>query len=379
MLGKIALIVNENRELSTYPSVINSIYLFLKNGYEIDLIVPKSMNIDCDIKSTTVIRYNYEGILPLKTINGLIGIIHQLLSKKYNLILPYHAYGLIATGMACTIRKTPYGYFCLEIKCFDQIKKIEDKVMKFLEIYFNKKADFTIVQDKSRNELIKKTHGLEDNSIYCIPNSYLGPFNERSDYLRDKFDIPRNRKIALYSGALESWAIDENLILSVDGWDDNYVLVLHGYCRNDYLEKVLNPLVEKINSKRKKIYLSLNLVDEIEYMRLISSADIGLAWYRKDLPENVSTIGLSSGKMNAYLRCGIPIIVPTYLEDLRKFANEYKIGVAVDSEYEIKDGILEILNVYDYYKNNTIKYYKENLDFEKKFYETFSSDLISIL
>jgi hypothetical protein len=97
MLGKIALIVNENRELSTYPSVINSMYLFLKSGYEIDLIVPESMNIDCDIKSATIIRYNYEGIFPVKTINGLRGIIHQLLSKKYNLILSYHAYGLIAT------------------------------------------------------------------------------------------------------------------------------------------------------------------------------------------------------------------------------------------------------------------------------------------
>ncbi|KKH47211.1 hypothetical protein EO93_06220 [Methanosarcina sp. 1.H.A.2.2] len=376
MLGKIALIVNENRALSTYPSVVNCMVLFLKNGYEVDLIVPKDMNIDCDTKNVTVIKYNYKGIFPVKIINGLIGIIHQLLSEKYNLILPYHAYGLIATGVACRIRKTPYGYFCLEIKCFDQIRNIKDKVMKSLEIHFNKKADFTIVQDNSRKELIKKTHGLQDGSIFCIPNSYLGPFNECSDYLRDKFEIPRNKTIALYSGALESWAIDENLILSVDGWDENYVLVLHGYCRGDYLEKVMKPLVEKINSKRKKIYLSLNLVDETEYMRLISSADIGLAWYRKDLPENVSTIGLSSGKMNAYLRCGIPIIVPTYLEDLRKFAEEYRIGVAVDSEYEIKNGILEIVNAHNYYKSNTINYYKENLDFEKKFYETFSSDFI---
>ena len=379
MPKKIAMIINENRALSTYPSFYNSLLLFLKEGYEVDLIVPESMNIDCDTKNSTVIKYNSKGILPFQTINQLIWIIYRLIPKEYNLILPYHACGLIATGIMCTIKKTSYGYFCLEIVCFDEIRNVAGKLIKSLEIHFNKKADFTIVQDKSRKELIKKTHGLKDDSIFCIPNSYLGPFNEDSEYLRDKFDIPRNKKVILYSGALELWAIDESLIHSVNEWDNNYVLVLHGYCRNDYLEKVLMPLVEKINSKRKKIYLSLNLVDETEYMRLISSADIGLAWYKKDLSENVSTIGLSSGKMNAYLRCGIPIIIPTYLEDLRKFANEHKIGVAVDSEYEIKDGILEILNVYDYYKNNTIKYYKENLDFEKKFYETFSSDLISIL
>lgn len=379
MLGKIAMIINENRTLSTYPSFYNSLLLFLKAGYEVDLIVPISMEIDCDTKSAKIIKYNSKGIFPVKTVNELTYIINQLLSTKYNLILPYHAYGLIATGMACMIRKTPYGYFCLEIKCFDQIRNIKDKVMKFLEIHFNKKANFTIVQDKSRKELIIKTHALEDDSIFCIPNSYIGSFNEWSDYLRNKFDIPRNKIIVLYSGALESWAIDENLILSVNGWDNNYVLVLHGYCRSDYLDKVLKPVVEKMNSKRKKIYLSLNLVDETEYMRLVSSADLGLAWYRKNLPENVSIIGLSSGKMNAFLRCGIPVIVPTYLKDLCKFAKKYKIGMAVSSEHEIQNGISEIMNRYNYYKCNTITYYKDNLDFEKNFYETFSTDFMHIL
>lgn len=379
MPKKIALIIYENRSLSTYPSFYNSLLLFLKQGYEVDLIVPKNMNIDCDTKSSTIIRYSSIRIFPFKIISELIWIIYILMLNQYNLILPYHGRGLIATGIACMIRKTPYGYFCLEIVCFDEIKNIKDKVIKLLEIHFNKKANFTIVQDNNRKELIKKTHELKDDSIFCIPNSYLGSFNEHSEYLRDKFNISRNKTIVLYSGALELWAIDENLILSVNEWDNDYVLVLHGYCRNDYLEKTLIPLIEKINFNGKKIYLSLNLLNETEYMRLISSADIGLAWYKKDLSENVSTIGLSSGKMSAYLRCGIPIIVPTYLEDLLKFAKEYGIGVAVNNEYEIKNGILEILIDYKYYKSNTMSYYKENLDFEKKFSEIFSSNLISIL
>jgi hypothetical protein len=277
------------------------------------------------------------------------------------------------------LRRTPYGYFCLEILCFDQIEDVNWKIIKRLEIFFNKRANFTIVQDKSRKELIKKTHGLEDSSIFCIPNSYIGSFNERSEYLRNKFNISKDKKIILYSGSLNSWAIDEKLILSVNEWYENYVLILHGYSTDYYLDSVLTPLIEEINSKEKKIYLSLNLVDETEYMRLISSADIGLAWYKKELPENLSTIGLSSGKFSAYMRCGIPIIIPTYLEDLRKLVEEYKIGVSVSSEYNIKDGISNIVNDYDYYKSDIRKFYNDYLDFEKKFIEVFSSNSIHIL
>jgi hypothetical protein len=368
MKGKIALIVDENRHLSTYPSVYNTAKLLSQYGYDVDLFLPNDMKVDYNIENVNIIKFRKK-----------IGLLYALIPKikQYNLVISYHTLGFIISSILCKITRVPYAYFCLEIIGFDQKKSLKSKLIKYIEIFLNKGASFTVVQDENRKKLIKKIHKLNQNLIFCIPNSYIGTFRNSSKYLRDKFNIPNEKIIVLYSGAIEFWAIDDNFIKAVGQWDKRYVLVLHGFSRDNYLEKI-KPLIKEINMTETKIYISSNILNVDEYMKLIASADIGLVWYKRDLPINVSTIGLSSGKFSAFLRCGVPIIVPSYLQDLYKFVNNYKIGTVVKSEYEIESRIVNVIKNYDMYRDNAFKFYSEYLDFEEKFKKVFIARNIEI-
>jgi hypothetical protein len=361
MKYRIALILNGDRPLSTYPSVFNTAYLLNEFGYEISLFLPVGVEVDCYIENIEIVRFK-------RTSPAFIGILRSLHNKikQYDLLIVFHEHELIAAGLINLIYKTPYIYFCLEIIGFDQINTIKSKIRKYLEIIFNKRALFTIVQDDHRKSMIQKMHRLNENTIFCVPNSYIGIKKRKTNYLRTKFNIPMEKVIILYAGGIESWALDSALIEAVDEWDDNYVLILHGWSRDNYLNK-LRPLIEKVNRSKQRIFISNNSVNEKEYLELVSSADIGLVWYKKNIPENVKNIGLSSGKFSAFLRCGLPIIVPSYLEGIKEFIERYHFGMMAEDEFAIKDIIPCIVKEYFTYRNNAFNFYLKYLDFEKYF------------
>lgn len=361
MKYKIALILNADRQLNTYPSVYNTANLLLKNGFDVSLFIPEHIESGFDNWGVEIVRFK-------KTRPVVIGIFKTLFSqaKKYDLFIAFHSEELIATGLIGTIFRIPYIYFCLEIIDHDQIKTIKSRIKKSAEIFFNNKSVFTIVQDENRKNLIMSANNIDKNKILCVPNSYIGIIKEKTNYLRDKFNIPKGKIIVLYTGGIESWALDRMLIESTFEWGNEYVLVLHGWSRDGYL-RILEPYIDKINATEKKIYLSLDSLREKEYANLVTSADIGLVWYKRNLSNNVARLGLSSGKLAMFLRCGLPIVVPSYLEGISEFINKYQFGILADNESEIKKAVASIMENYQLYRNNAFRFCSDFLDFEKKF------------
>ena len=364
---KIALILNENsgiRSLSTFPSVCNTALLLNKFGYHVDLFLPDTIHIDYDLNGINLKAFK---IVHIPICDIFAALISNKI-KQYELLIAFHIDEFIVAGLLGTLHKIPVVYFCLEILDFDQVRTIKSKIKKMLEIYFNKKAALTITQDESRKNLICKINHLPLNKVLCIPNSYIGIKNRKTDYLRRKFKIDSGKIIILYTGGIESWAIDENLINASKNWDSQYVLVLHGWSRDGFLKKI-QPLISEINRNNQKIFVSEGPLCPDDYNELIMSSDIALVWLKKNPSSNVKNIGLSSGKMSSYLRCGIPIVVPAYINDLESLANNSNIGVAVNDESEINIGISKIANNYETYRTNALKYYSAFLDFEKYFIE----------
>ena len=111
MKGKIALIVDEKRHLSTYPSVYNTAKLLSQYGYYVDLFLPNDMEVDYNIESVNIIKFRKK-----------IGLLYALIPKikQYNLVISYHTLGFIISSILCKITRVPYAYFCLEIIGFDQ-------------------------------------------------------------------------------------------------------------------------------------------------------------------------------------------------------------------------------------------------------------------
>ncbi|MEI8349052.1 MAG: glycosyltransferase [Candidatus Omnitrophota bacterium] len=357
----IALVLNGEKPLSTYPSVCNTARLMAENGYDITLFIREDMKVDCTFKNIKIIKFK-------KTFPSVYGLFKILTcyAKEFDLLIPFHPEELIAVGLASFICRVPFIYFCLEIIDFDEIKTFKARIRKHFEVLFNKNAVATIVQDDVRKELIKKVNKIDNANIFCVPNSYIGVVKDKSDYLRRKYNIEKEKTVILYAGALERWAIDVSLIEGIRQCNENCVFVLHGWSYDGFLG-TLKPLISTCNESSKKIYLSLDVVGEEEYSQLVSSADIGLVWYRRDFSNNVSKVGLSSGKFASFLRCGVPIIIPVYLEELKSLINKYNIGSMVENEFGIKKGIESILINYSSCRENAFKFSSQHLDFSKNF------------
>ena len=54
---KVALILNENRPLSTYPSVFNTAHILSKKGWKVSLFVPENMIVDYELKNVKIIKF----------------------------------------------------------------------------------------------------------------------------------------------------------------------------------------------------------------------------------------------------------------------------------------------------------------------------------
>ncbi|HMK48969.1 MAG TPA: hypothetical protein VK435_02860, partial [Thermodesulfovibrionales bacterium] len=285
---------------------------------------------------------------------------------RYDLLIPYLQNELIAAGILGIARRIPFIYFSLEIVDADRTKDLIGRVKKSLEISLNKRAVFTVVQDETRKDLIANLHNIDRDHIFKVPNSYVGSKPERSHYLRERFGIPDNKKVVLYAGAIEAWALDEQIIKAVEGWGDDFVLIMHGFSRDDYVQE-LKPLIKEVNLHGPKLILSLDVLNEEEYFNLVASADIGLVWYKKDLPDNVTNIGLSSGKLAAFLRCGLPVVIPSHLKGIREYAEGSGFGVAVSDESEIELALDMIANNYASYRENAFRFFSDYLDYENCF------------
>lgn len=78
-------------------------------------------------------------------------------------------------------------------------------------------------------------------------------------------------------------------------------------------------------------------------------------------------LGLSSGKMNRYLACGKPVVVPDYYYGYRELMERSGVGVACSRVAEIEGAIATIEADYDRYASNVLTFFKRELEFERCF------------
>lgn len=218
-----------------------------------------------------------------------------------------------------------------------------------------------IIQSSEREAIFRKEYNLSSQiPTFLLPVTYLQPsVKEKSTMIRKKYNIDRNKMIALHLGGIQEYFSCIELAVAFSKLD-NWMLIFHGYHFGDYIEKLRKTIA--INNI-KNVFISDELYEQIEEMDpLLMSCDIGIAWYN-DVSINFTTGGKSSGKISAYLRFGLPIIAKKYNSTVEAIENT-GCGVCVDDFNEIKDAVSKIEKNYDFYSDNCRKEYDKVYWFE---------------
>ena len=405
--------------------IINTAKLFSKKGYAVDLIVNQRVSDYCpvyfpetniniipisdeisiynDIKITKgrnsllsklmtkyvfTIRFLYYLLKPLllhfpnlhfNLLNLCKPPFHEYLKKikcfktdSYKFIIGIEIFGLYAASMLKTTAQQKLIYFNMELFQL-QSNESEDRYLKAaIESFALKKyTDFIALQNRERiNVFLKNNLYIPSSRVVHLPVASLGePFTQKGTYFREKFNIPKDKKIVLYAGNIIEWAMCLEIVKSVKYWNDQFVLVLHTYIENPVNIEYFK-LIEK-NIIPNRIFLSKKQFSFWKMDEILSSADIGLIFYRgKD--ENFTEIGFSSNKLTQYMKVCLPLITND-LPFFKSFFEENNCGICVSTTKEINIALEKINSDYEKYRENAYKMYNKYFNFQKYFDVFYSS------
>lgn len=363
-------IIYPTKYVVTVPSLVLLVHLLIENNYEVDIFHSgKLLNFKKPKLKEYTLKEQQCGTMIWKInflFNWIPRIFVESIKRNYSVFIGVDQYGLIIAGILGKTLQIPYLYFSLELLFFDEIRSKFIKILKRLETFFNRSAFFTIIQDIERAELLRKENHLPISAnIVCLPNSSTGEvIGKKSHYLRSKFDISSERVIILYSGTISPEFMPLELVKMVVSWKENYVLILHSgrsiNYDNEYVKEVLKFIDNKV------VFLDTTFISENEYEEMISSADIGLALYKTTGSKNIYYIGLSSGKIARYLKCGLPVVVSN-LPSLARLIDEYQCGIFVDAVEQLPIAIEKIISEYEFYSANAIHCFNDKYSFKKHF------------
>lgn len=388
---RIALFFFEARNINTYPAVTNTLRLLSENGFYPDIYLPPVMKPELSIPNTHFFFTNTQN--PCSYVSESVAEIEKN-NVPYCFAFAFSLEGLAVTERLNRTMALPSAYYSMEllygdyigrhllktlkgvstmllpprpISIFYRFKKLFIFALYFLRIQKEGRnhIKFSVIQDEKRGDVLKKEFTFVDKMIF-VPNSYIGCSGEASTFLHDRFEIPLNKKVLLFSGGVEK-GFDLDLFNLAGTLPSSYVLFINAYSRDGYLSELRKKYAEEID--KKKLYISEINLSDTDYDLLVRSAHICIAWYpkfqKKDL--NMYYMGLSSGKLCKYLSCGKPVVAHADFFGYPELIDGNKLGKTCNNAFEIADNISEIERDYIGIRGNIERFYLENVEYGRKF------------
>ena len=356
---RVLMVLRQGRRISTYPTVFNAARLWKETGAIVDIITVAEADIH-DV-FTEFVSISNLGFLAQKLM-----IFRQMKRNKYDIVIGYEPIDAELLALFPNIFKAFYIYHNIELRYFSNWKFF---IHNRLERKFYDRCQLIICQDEIRMRELKCLLGRENEEsnkkFAYVPNTYMRKeIPVDNQYLQCILSIPNDKKILLYSGAIQKKKIPKNVILHIlNVMPENWCLVLSGWSAESYAEQLSLEIGEK-----SRLYIHSNTLDESNYLKFVTSATAALIWYVGNDP-NEYNMGLSSGKFWRFLTLGKSSIVVD-LPGLGNFAKKAQAGVVVNNIEELNTADFAILEksvkvlpeyFYEYHYSKVLDYVKRKI------------------
>ena len=218
-----------------------------------------------------------------------------------------------------------------------------------------------IIQSKEKESFFRNDYNLSANiPTFVLPVTYQGPsVKEKSDFIRKKYSIGSDKRIALHLGGIAGWHSCIEIAAVFSNLHD-WVLLFQGHPSKEYLKDLEDMLAENNSTN---VIVSNEIYDVLEDVsRVIMSCDLGIAWYN-DISIGFRTAGRSSGKIAAYLQFGLPVIAKKYPSTVGAI-EDTGCGVCVDAVDEVPAAVSRIEKQYAQYAHTAHDEYDKTYRFE---------------
>lgn len=232
---------------------------------------------------------------------------------------------------------------------------------KCLERSATRRSKLVVTQDKDRGRLLARINGVSRDRFLYLPNTRSGRAEiRRSDAVNGLIGCGKDKKIILWMGAASEGDGALQIAEQAKMWPSDYLFVYHfrSSSPTEYKTKLI-----KLDGVGQNRYIS-NQFSYAEVEDMYASAHVGLAIYPKR-GINAEYIGHSSGKLNTFLKSGVPCVVSSSRG--LSWAVRSAGCVAVDSVDNMLAAIQEIEKNYEARARQAVSAHNELLAFEPRF------------
>jgi glycosyltransferase involved in cell wall biosynthesis len=383
--GRIA-IVYPFTKLDSVPCVYNTAVLLAEHGYWVDIFAgydPAYLKPVFENDRITVVRSDPptrdEHPSPWRHLfsrawwqaEWRLRLLARHQRAPYVCVIGVEPRGLVEAESIARWVNAPIAYYSLELLLSHELITEQDRRLKAQELILSRRAVFTVIQDEERAALLARDNQLSPERIICVPNAPLGPASpQRTNYLRQKFNLSSDAKIVLHAGSIGAWACTHQLVWSTHEWPDNWVLVCHTRARSAGWSRDYMMALEYL-AKPGRVIFSTEPVPKREYPALVQSADVGVAFYCVQTgstytQDNLRYMGLSSGKLAYYLWAGLPVVAND-ISALRRLVTTYGCGEVAEDPSVTVHAIERVLANHDSCCHGAIACFNQEFDFSGKF------------
>jgi len=226
-------------------------------------------------------------------------------ASAHDLYIGIEKRGLVWAGTVSERTGVPFVYYSLELYDLEhaEFRRVPGaRRLRALEKRHHPRASATIVQDEARGAWLFRSNGLAAGPQIILPVSVDGPaVTATRRCLRERFNLPPERPILLYLGRFDEARGCLRLAeLARGAAGERFAFVFHGYPGPTSAERLRE-------ASGGRAFVSTDLVPPERLPELVSSADIGLAFYRTDSANDELT-AFSSEKVALYCQAGLPFI-----------------------------------------------------------------------
>jgi hypothetical protein len=218
-----------------------------------------------------------------------------------------------------------------------------------------RRADFNIVNDSARVELLREYAGIGSGArVLVYPGCYRKPpAAADTKATRQRWGMSSSAFIVGASGGFN--------LTTGGGW------LIEALQRNESMHAVIQPLgvdplarflLDRVEGHQ-RLYVENRRLDWSEAWACAAAVDVGLAVYTNTAPQ-FQNMGISSNRLCMYLAMGVPVIAsrqPSF-----RFLEEYDCGVLVGSAGEMLEALDHMRSRLAQMKANALRCAREYID-----------------
>lgn len=358
--------------LDHQTGILNAVNSFAAAGYEVEVLTVRNRRFeaarfDSPRVRVRVMPIHFDSDREPRALVTLLFLGWVLLTfwRPHPLIFAGGIRGLLAAYGYSLLRRCTIVNYQTELYVGAKLDTRGKKLFKALERRAAQRSLLTIEHDANRRELLVADLGVAPRHVAIVPNAPRGPAAwQPTDFLHRRFGLDPGIPIVLSPGSLGEDFATSLVVEAAQHLAPPWCCVVHSAQPRSRDEPYIRQLLDLDTTGR--TVFSLDPIPYEQIDALLSSASVGMALYSSEVGDNMSSVGLASGKLLHFLKLGIPVIVSP-LPGLADFVREHGVGEVLESAAQLPELIARIERDAEGYRRRALACFNAHLAYERAF------------